>query len=128
MGKNQGFKCSVEECEKSYSSRCNLNRHIKLHHQKIAFVCPICQKKLSSKQSKDEHIFSHRKEKPYVCSHPGCTETFRQASQLSFHKKLHKVGDTADRPGSSPEDIDRQSFQIPFTYLPLPWALKKEEF
>ena len=49
MVKNQAIKCKVAGCKKSYSSRCNLNRHIKLHHKKIAFVCPLCQKELSSK-------------------------------------------------------------------------------
>ena len=129
MVKNNAIKCVYEDCGKVYTSQCNLNRHIKLHHLNQAFTCPMCQKPLSSKQSRDEHLYSHSKKTPYKCPFPNCEEWFRQASQLSFHKKLHKLGaigiDNND-PGEKPSVEVKPSegaIDIPFYYLPIPAAL-----
>ena len=130
MVKHGAIKCDFQDCDKVYSSQCNLNRHIKLHHLKQAFVCPLCQKQLSSKQSKDEHMFSHAKESPYKCPFVGCQKRFRQASQLSFHKKLHSlgaIGDADEGSSRSPATEEKPTVDIPFYYLPIPEALQSKK-
>lgn len=92
MSKNlTNFKCNFANCNKIYSSKYNLSRHIESNHSKHKrFRCRICGKCLSSKQNLQEHRYTHSKVKPYICSVPLCGKTFRQSSQLSNHRKLHK--------------------------------------
>ena len=54
------------------------------------FQCPQCLKVLSSKQNFREHSYIHTGEKPFRCTEPGCVERFRQGSQLSVHRKMHR--------------------------------------
>lgn len=54
------------------------------------FQCPYCLKTLSSKQNFKEHSYIHTGEKPFKCTEPGCNESFRQGSQLSVHRKMHR--------------------------------------
>lgn len=54
------------------------------------FQCPYCLKTLSSKQNFKEHSYIHTGEKPFKCREPGCNESFRQGSQLSVHRKMHR--------------------------------------
>lgn len=85
------FQCKYPSCDKSYSSKYNLRRHIESNHSKVKrFRCRICGKYLSSKQNLQEHLYTHTQAKPYVCREPHCGKTFRQSSQLSNHKKLHQ--------------------------------------
>lgn len=53
------------------------------------YKCKYCSKSLSTKQSLREHSYIHTGQKPYVCKEPGCNQTFRQSSQLSYHKRIH---------------------------------------
>ena len=52
-------------------------------------VCIICQKILSSKQNLKQHMNIHTGNKPYSCTYPGCTSSYKHASQLSSHKFIH---------------------------------------
>lgn len=51
--------------------------------------CSHCNKTLSSQQNLREHMYIHTGERPYLCNEPGCTQSFRQGSLLSIHKKIH---------------------------------------
>lgn len=53
------------------------------------YKCKYCSKYLSTKQSLREHSYIHTGQKPYICKEPGCSQTFRQSSQLSYHKRIH---------------------------------------
>jgi uncharacterized Zn-finger protein len=86
------FSCYYTNCNKKYKSKYNLTRHINSMHLGIKnFICSLCQKSFVSKQTLLEHEFLHTGEKPYKCSYPNCGELFRQSSQLSLHKKSHRV-------------------------------------
>jgi uncharacterized Zn-finger protein len=62
-------------------------KHAKPSH--LTYKCGICGKKLTSKQNLFQHITIHTGEKPLKCSFPGCSASFKHASQLSSHKTLH---------------------------------------
>ncbi|CAG9316815.1 unnamed protein product [Blepharisma stoltei] len=62
-----------------------------LHSENKKYQCSYCSKALSSKQNLREHMFTHSGEKPYVCKEKGCGIRFRQGSQLSAHKRIHKA-------------------------------------
>lgn len=85
------FKCQFSDCEKLYSTKYNLQRHWELKHLETKrFRCLVCGKCLSSKQNLSEHSYTHSLAKPYLCKELMCGMAFRQNSQLSNHKKLHK--------------------------------------
>ena len=85
------FDCPYKGCGKIYSTKYNLQRHCLISHRKSKrFSCKICKKILSSNQNLKEHIYTHSQEKPLQCTFPGCRKVFRQSSQLSSHKKIHK--------------------------------------
>jgi DNA phosphorothioation-dependent restriction protein DptG len=85
------YSCEFKGCEKAYSTKYNLKRHIESVHQSIKrFQCDLCNKFLSSKQNLQEHYFTHSNEKLFKCIEPGCLQTFRQRSQLSNHRKMHR--------------------------------------
>ena len=87
------FDCPHKGCGKIYSTKYSLQRHSLISHRKSKrYTCKICKKILSSNQNLKEHVFTHSQEKPLHCTFPGCHKTFRQSSQLSIHKKIHKSG------------------------------------
>ena len=51
--------------------------------------CMHCLKCFSSKHCLKEHYFTHTNERPYRCL--TCSKDFKHASQLSLHKKSHKL-------------------------------------
>jgi hypothetical protein len=50
------------------------------------FVYKHSRHEFSSKQNLMEHTYLHSGQKPFRCS--ACPESFRQASQLSLHKRI----------------------------------------
>lgn len=85
----KSYQCEYTECALVYSSKYNLSRHTAIFHLGIRWTCSTCGRQLSSAQSLQDHEFCHTGEKPYLCKHPGCPKRYRQASQLSVHKKKH---------------------------------------
>mmetsp|Transcript_12332 Transcript_12332/g.12352 ORF Transcript_12332/g.12352 Transcript_12332/m.12352 type:complete len:103 (-) Transcript_12332:143-451(-) len=83
------YRCDYEGCSLEYSTKYNLKRHIANYHQGQRYSCSICEKELSSAQSLQDHEYCHTGEKPYHCRYPGCSKRYRQASQLSVHKRKH---------------------------------------
>jgi len=83
-------------CGKQYTNHFNMKRHYALTHlQEHKFVCELCGKSLSSKQNYQEHVYTHTGERPFVCKQ--CGVCYRQCSQLSVHKRIHKAFQAAQR-------------------------------
>ena len=67
-----------------------MKRHYALAHlHENKFVCEQCGKSLSSKQNYMEHTYTHTGDKPFVCKE--CGVRYRQCSQLSVHKRIHRA-------------------------------------
>ena len=63
-------------------------------------------------------VVIHMREKPLKCNEPGCNESFRQGSQLSVHRKMHRQVLLLQT---------RTQFQIPkVTYIQLTDLLKTQ--
>ena len=80
------FTC--ETCQKSFSQKCSLNRHIKTVHDKIKdFECQICIKRFSTKTDLTRHIKTvHDKVRDFECHI--CNKTYSQKYNLENHIKI----------------------------------------
>ena len=84
------YCCMIEGCDRKYTTKFNLKKHIELHHLKqVKFACQDCGKTFVSKLNLQEHAYVHSGEMPYICDL--CGEKFRQISRLSLHKRHHKL-------------------------------------
>ncbi|CAG9315305.1 unnamed protein product [Blepharisma stoltei] len=82
------YGCMENCCEKLFTTKFNLRRHIETAHKKTTeFTCLTCMKTFASKQNLCEHEYLHTGDKPFKCN--DCHKLFRQLSQLSLHKRIH---------------------------------------
>ena len=84
------YECKVAGCNKSYTTRFSLRRHIASHSAIKQHVCVLCFKTFTLAQYLKEHMYIHTQQKPFKCDHEGCNRAFRQAGKLSMHKKVHQ--------------------------------------
>ena len=85
------YCCSAPLCGKNYPSRLSLKRHIDVTHlKKKQMACSQCGKLFASQANLREHLNLHTGKRPFRCS--VCDRNFRQASQLSLHKREHILG------------------------------------
>jgi len=126
------YCCSAPNCGKVYNTRFNLKRHIDITHlKKKKFKCPVCQVFFASHQSLQEHRNLHSGARPFICAF--CHSSFRQASQLSLHKRTHaeeiEQEDETLEPGESSEDeptLEALASEHTGTKLPLFPALANQ--
>ncbi|XP_014472291.1 PREDICTED: zinc finger protein 91-like isoform X2 [Dinoponera quadriceps] len=79
-----GLECT--ECNKQYSSRKGLLRHIQVHEGK-KFLCDICPKKFYRREHLKLHQAKHNMVKPYKCHR--CSKRFIKEEQLINHLSKH---------------------------------------
>lgn len=84
------FVCTHHRCNKEYSTKFALKRHMVTHSGKKQFQCRFCDKKFALEQYCKEHEYIHTNEAPYICGIDGCTERFRQRAKLCLHRSEHK--------------------------------------
>ncbi|XP_071131091.1 zinc finger protein 62-like [Mytilus edulis] len=84
--------CTV--CNKSYSTKCNLTRHITLHddEEKGSHVCPFCNRVFQFKRYLQHHVMYMHKvkkkgDKKYKCEE--CDGKFSSSTSLTRHKLIH---------------------------------------
>ncbi|XP_033220205.1 zinc finger protein 91-like isoform X2 [Belonocnema kinseyi] len=79
-----GLECT--ECNKQYTSRKGLLRHIQVHEGK-KYLCDICPKKFYRREHLKIHVAKHNMIKPYKCNR--CTKRFIKEEQLTNHLSKH---------------------------------------
>lgn len=79
-----GLECT--ECNKRYTSRKGLLRHIQVHEGK-KYLCDICPKKFYRREHLKIHVAKHNMIKPYKCDR--CTKRFAKEDQLTNHLSKH---------------------------------------
>lgn len=102
--KNNRFKCIF--CTKSFTMRCNLSRHQRVHFADKRLICDLeyCGKVFSNKIDLIRHQRTHSGERPFKCDI--CLKTFTQPGSLKTHQRVHNGG------GARPYqcDVCKESF------------------
>ncbi|XP_046407914.1 gastrula zinc finger protein XlCGF57.1-like isoform X2 [Ischnura elegans] len=93
--KEKPYSCS--ECNKSFSVKSSLVCHIRTHTKEKPFSCNECDKSFCLKNALVSHIRTHTKEKPYSCKE--CNKSFSVKSNLVCHIRTH----TKEKPYSCKE-------------------------
>lgn len=82
------YCCMYADCPSSYSTKFNLQRHVESVHMNVKrYQCQLCSAYCSSRQNLREHLYIHKGLMPFKCK--TCDLSFRQASQLSIHRRIH---------------------------------------
>lgn len=83
-GEKDDIRCHI--CNKFFSSKGNLARHVVLHTGQQKYSCTLCGKKFAAKDNFDGHMNKHVGAKPYQCR--TCLKCFTYMCQLSKHKHI----------------------------------------
>ncbi|PAV90394.1 hypothetical protein WR25_06546 [Diploscapter pachys] len=82
------YKCTVPNCEKSFSRSDELTRHIRIHTGLRPFQCNYCMRSFSRSDHLTTHVRSHTGEKPFACNL--CGRKFARSDERKRHMKVHK--------------------------------------
>lgn len=81
------FKCTYENCKKSFKALCNLNDHTKRHFKIKSYQCDECKMSFVRGFSLKIHKLKHLEKKPFPCSFENCSAKFSDKGNLNMHLK-----------------------------------------
>ncbi|KAJ8011113.1 hypothetical protein DPEC_G00054820 [Dallia pectoralis] len=79
------FCCAL--CNRKFSTRLTMRRHMGIHQEDKPFECPHCQYSTRLKASLVQHLRVHTGEKPFKCSQ--CPYASIDSSSLRRHSRTH---------------------------------------
>ncbi|EFA13125.1 gastrula zinc finger protein XlCGF57.1 [Tribolium castaneum] len=71
-------------CSRTFYSRANLERHVKIHMGDKSYVCEFCGRSYTREDNFKGHLRLHTGEKPYVCEY--CGKSFKNKANLNIHR------------------------------------------
>ncbi|KAK9887300.1 hypothetical protein WA026_021608 [Henosepilachna vigintioctopunctata] len=79
------YTCQI--CEKAFSQKGNLMRHLRMHEGVKPFTCELCGHKFAQKANLKKHLDAHSQKKDFLCNL--CHKAFVQKANLLQHSKIH---------------------------------------
>jgi uncharacterized Zn-finger protein len=64
-GRERLFSCSL--CNKGFTSRSNLDKHIRAHTGERPYSCEVCNKLFAQRSNLNKHLKVHTGERPFSC-------------------------------------------------------------
>ncbi len=89
LGDDEDLYCTYEGCDRAFSSRWSLKRHIRTHTGERPWICNHCGKQFVQKCSLVRHEQTHNEDKSFICDHPKCDKKFKLKEYLDVHKRTH---------------------------------------
>ena len=84
LGFRHVYACT--QCEKRYTEKRNLKRHMQLHTGQFSFYCDECGKGFSHGDHYKDHVRAHKGLK-YHCDY--CSKPFMSTNSYRKHMSLH---------------------------------------
>ncbi|GFU43721.1 hypothetical protein NPIL_573231 [Nephila pilipes] len=81
----KAFQCEV--CQRTFTRRGHLNRHLLTHSEEKPFECDVCQRTFARKDSLFRHMHTQHGENTFHCE--VCQRSFSRADNLNKHKRMH---------------------------------------
>lgn len=82
----QAYKCDL--CKKEFFTKFQLREHKLIHFEDNPFVCEQCGTGFRSRTCLNSHVFhKHSSVRKHKC--PECSKTFKTATQMKVHKRVH---------------------------------------
>jgi len=79
------YGCSL--CNKSFSRKRDVKRHMRVHNGEKLYSCSQCSKSFAHSSKLQVHLRVHSGEKPYSCSQ--CSKSFARSSAFKVHLRIH---------------------------------------
>ncbi|GMH52443.1 hypothetical protein TrST_g5611 [Triparma strigata] len=79
--------CTFEGCDKKFTLKSNMRRHMQTHSGIKPFSCTVCSRKFFRKADLQTHHRTHTGEKPLGCTM--CPRRFARISDLRSHERTH---------------------------------------
>ncbi|ODQ79267.1 hypothetical protein BABINDRAFT_38305 [Babjeviella inositovora NRRL Y-12698] len=85
--KYKPFQCP--QCSTSFTMGCMLEQHMRTHSGEKPYKCLQCAKRFATSTALSIHFRTHTGEKPLECKFPNCGKKFSESSNLAKHMKTH---------------------------------------
>lgn len=106
----KAFQC--DNCNRYFTRKTHLRRHMTIHTDERAFACKSCDKKFRRADHLKIHENHHAKVKPHVC--PYCQQSFSRAEHVRRHincRHTQKIGTfacaTCDHVATTAKELNR---------------------
>eukprot|EP00045_Choanoeca_perplexa_P003969 m.34641 g.34641 ORF g.34641 m.34641 type:complete len:429 (-) comp12329_c0_seq1:238-1524(-) len=87
------FQCDFPGCNKTFTLKRNMLRHVKLHTEAKKHACdfPGCNRRFHRASDLRSHLLTHDPARKFPCTHPGCSASYTRRTDLQTHmRKVHR--------------------------------------